>query len=183
MLSRLPLRALGGNSGGRWYGGAEKGTQIGCYFRQLGLRISGSSDRYPSRMIEKGRKLPSKRVRKIGPRSGEDRLLMLDGRTREAQLLAETRRDLLRHVGERPNAVQARLIERAAMLTLYVAMFDLKAAEAGGLSERDSRQYLAYSNSLTRMLARLGSEPAAPPQLTLEQHLAALAARSANATA
>jgi hypothetical protein len=70
-------------------------------------------------------------------------------------LMKRVREDLTRHVGN-PSAVQRALIDRAAMLTLHVALFDARALEAGGLSERDARQYLAYSNSLTRTMAQLG---------------------------
>ena len=42
------------------------------------------------------------------------------------------------------------------MLSLYVEMTDIKALDEGGLSAEDSKKYLAYSNSLTRLLIQLG---------------------------
>ena len=107
------------------------------------------------------------KARHITPRSGAGTLAKLDQRTREARLLRETRESLIRHLGASPSAVELALVDRIALLTLHTALFDRKALEAGGLSERDSRSYLAYSNSLSRALRALGVEPAAarPPSL------------------
>jgi hypothetical protein len=91
-------------------------------------------------------------------------LAKIDRRRREARLLETTRADLAAHVGGAPSAVQRRLIERAAMLTLHVALFDERAIAAQGMSERDAREYLAYSNSLTRTLKALGVDGAAHSQ-------------------
>jgi hypothetical protein len=113
----------------------------------------------------------SEKAREIGPHSRPHRLLKVDGRTREAALMRETREQLIAHVGN-PSCVQLRLIDRAALLTLHVAMFDARALDAGGLSERDSRQYLAYSNSLARALAQLGLQPVAAKAPTLAEVLA-----------
>jgi hypothetical protein len=57
------------------------------------------------------------------------------------------------------------LAERAVTLTLYVSLYDRRAAEAGGvMSGRDSRTYLAFSNALTRTMKALGIKAAAQPQ-------------------
>lgn len=108
----------------------------------------------------------------IGRYSRRYTLAKLDGRRREARLLQVARDELLAHVGGAPSAVQARLIERAAMLTLHVALFDARAIEANGLSDRDAREYLAYSNSLTRALAQLGIKAAALKPPSLAEHFA-----------
>jgi hypothetical protein len=109
-------------------------------------------------------------LRLASPYAKTSTLLRLDGRRREVRLLRETRAALMAHVGERPTATQKALVEICASLQLYVSLFDAKALREGGLGERDSRQYLAYSNSLTRALARLGLNKAAqepkPPPLT-----------------
>ena len=76
--------------------------------------------------------------------------------------MRETRSALLAHVGT-PSATQRALVERAVMLTLHCALFDRRALEAGGLSERDGKSYLAYSNALARTLRALGLKGAAPP--------------------
>ena len=97
----------------------------------------------------------AEKARRIGPYSRPNVLAKLDGRTREAALLRRVRADLTAHVGGHPTATQRALIDRAALLSLHVALFDARALESGGLSERDSRSYLAYSNSLSRCLRAL----------------------------
>ena len=89
---------------------------------------------------------PRKRVRRrLGPHTREHQLLAgLDWRTREGKLLAAARAELIAQVGGHPNNVQKALIERAARLTLYIELMDRDAVEAGTMSERNSRQYLAW---------------------------------------
>ncbi len=70
--------------------------------------------------------------------------------------MADTRRSLIAHVGGKPSTVQLALIERCVWLTLRCWIFDKKLGTTGAMSERDSREYLAYSNSLTRNLRALG---------------------------
>ena len=96
----------------------------------------------------------------------------LDGRTCEAKLLRETRLSLAEHLGGNPTATQRALIDRAAWLTLHMAQLDRKAADGGGLTEHDSRTYLAWSNSLTRTLTAIGMKAAQPRAKTLPEHLA-----------
>jgi hypothetical protein len=114
----------------------------------------------------------TEKVRQIGPYSKPHMLAKLDRRGRTAQLMERVRAELVAHVGE-PSATQSALIDRASILTIYVAQFDAKALEAGGLSERDARQYLAYSNSLSRVLAQLGLKAAAEKSPSLAEHIAA----------
>lgn len=94
--------------------------------------------------------------KRLGPYSRPRALARMDGRTKEARFLRDTRADLLRHVGGTPTVVQAALIERAVILSLRVAQMDAKAADGGVLTEHDSRTYLAWSNHLTRTLRQLG---------------------------
>jgi hypothetical protein len=89
-------------------------------------------------------------------------LAKLDRRTREARLLAAKRAEFTAHIGGSPNAVQRTLIERAARMALFLEVMDREALEAGTMSERASRQYLALSNSLRLCLRELGVEEAAP---------------------
>ena len=90
--------------------------------------------------------------------------------------MERVRAELIEHLGGKPSAVQAALIDRIALLTLHVAQFDQKALEAGGLSERDGRQYLAYSNSLARALRDLGVRASSATGPSLAEHLARRAA-------
>jgi hypothetical protein len=57
--------------------------------------------------------------------------------------------------------VQKILIERASRLMLYIAMMDRQASRDGTLSERNSREYLAWVNSLRLTLREIGLKPAA----------------------
>jgi hypothetical protein len=116
----------------------------------------------------------------VGPYSRPNVLAKLDGRRREARLMQTVRDELTDHVGGNPTAPQRALIERAAMLTLHVALMDAKVMEpdAGPLSERDSRQYLAWSNALTRIMRDLGADKpkSNKPQRSLQDLIAGQAA-------
>lgn len=127
-------------------------------------RVTLALQEAPNRMVDK--------VRDIGPYSRPHRLANLDGRTKEAALLRTMRAELTAHVGGKPSATQRCLIDRAAMLTLHVALFDARALAAGVLSERDGRQYLAYSNALGRTMRELGIKGAAAAQPRLADVLA-----------
>lgn len=98
---------------------------------------------------------------KLGAYSKEIVLARPDGRTREARLLKQMRGGLVAHLGgeERLTAPQRALVERAAMLQLRLATLDAKILN-NEFTEHDSRAYLAWSNSLTRLLAQLGLDPA-----------------------
>jgi hypothetical protein len=88
------------------------------------------------------------------------------GRIKEGRRLQAFRADLIRHVGGVPTKVQAVLIDRATMLQCHVSRMDIQALVTGGMSDHASRQYLAWSNTLTRTLARLGLEAAPRPRET-----------------
>lgn len=110
----------------------------------------------------------------VGPYSRPHVLAKLDGRRREAKLMETVRNDLTEHIGGNPTATQKALIDRAAWLQLHVSLMDAKTLDDGGpLSERDSRQYLAWSNALTRILRDLGADkkPGQKPQRSLKDLL------------
>jgi hypothetical protein len=113
------------------------------------------------------------RRRRISPNPhtrGKALVANLDWRSREAKVLVAAREELTRHVGGEPNAVQRVLIERGARLMLYLEMMDAKAFEAAGtLTERDSRQYLAWVNALRLCLRELGLK-AAPAERLPDLH-------------
>jgi hypothetical protein len=92
----------------------------------------------------------------LGPHSSPHMLAKIDGRTKQSRLMP-ARDDLIAHVGGQPNSVQRTLIERAARLQLYIALMDAETSEAGTLSERNSRIYLAWCNSLRLCLRELAS--------------------------
>jgi hypothetical protein len=86
---------------------------------------------------------------------------------------------LIEHVGSQPSAVQRVRISRAARLALHLELMDRRSLTNFGMSDRDSRQYLAWSNSLSRVLAHVGlaattqpltavSAPCTPQRVTSE---------------
>jgi hypothetical protein len=90
---------------------------------------------------------------------------LIDGRRKEALFLKNYRAELIRHVGGRPNAVELALIERASRLALYLEAMDLRLATGEPFTEMEHRTYLAWSNTLARVLTRIGvkaSSEAAP---------------------
>lgn len=88
-------------------------------------------------------------------------------------MMAAIRFDLIQHVGGSPSVTQRLLIERCVQLSLHLALLDRKLATGEILGEGASRQYLAWSNSLSRALRELGLQPAATPKRRrLADHLA-----------
>jgi hypothetical protein len=101
----------------------------------------------------------------IGPHSRPHMLAKLDRRTKESRLLEAARASLTRHVGGSPNDIQRVLIERASRLMVYLELMDAQALEDGTMSERNSRSYLAWSNSLRLTLRDLGVKAAPSEKL------------------
>jgi hypothetical protein len=95
--------------------------------------------------------------RQIGPYSRSLRKGIIDGRSREGRFLAAYAADLECDLGGKGamTTIQHRLVERASMLGLHVLLFDEKAVKEGGLSPRDSREYLSLHGALTRTLAQI----------------------------
>jgi hypothetical protein len=110
-----------------------------------------------------------KKARRIGAYSRPKAMAKLDGRTVEARLMRETRANLEKHVGGTPSAVQQALIEQAVQLRLRLAVMDSKFAQTGSQTEHDSRTYLAWANSYSRLLRLLGMKGPAPKVPTLAE--------------
>jgi hypothetical protein len=105
-----------------------------------------------------------------------------DGRSREAALYRAVVKRLAAHVGGSPNHAQALIIGRIAWLQVHLARMDERAILDGGLSEHATREYLAWSNTVSRMLDRLGlvaATPAIDPMQALNAHFARRAAEEA----
>lgn len=110
----------------------------------------------------------------VGPYSKPNTLAKLDGRRREAKLMKDTVAELTAHVGGKPSTVQRRLIHRAAVLALRLAMMDAKAPD-GMMSERDAREYLCWNNAYVRTLREIdagatGEKPESPDDILREIH-------------
>jgi hypothetical protein len=98
-----------------------------------------------------------RRLTPLGPHTRQHRLLTgIDWRSRTGRTLVAARAELTAHVGGKPNNVQKALIERAARLMLYIELMDAEALKAGTMTERNSKQYLAWVNALRLCLRELG---------------------------
>jgi hypothetical protein len=106
-----------------------------------------------------------KRSRAIDPQQRAIRWAK-KGQTKEARLFGALRRELIAHVGGNPSAAERALIDRCAMLQTHLARMDEKMFLQGEMSDHAGRQYLAWANSVSRMLQALGLKAPAPKELT-----------------
>jgi hypothetical protein len=97
-------------------------------------------------------------------------LAKLDGRTKESHLVRETRAELTAYVGGNPTTVQRALIEQLAQIKLRLAVMDRKFVNTRAQTDLDSRMYLAWANTYSRMLVRLGVR--VPESHTVDNSLA-----------
>jgi hypothetical protein len=114
---------------------------------------------------------PPRRSRAVDPAARALRWAN-NGNSREAQLYREVVRRLRQHVGGKPNHAQELLIGRIAWLQMHLAHIDERAMQEGGLSPHAVREYLAWSNSIAKLIGRLGLEAARPQQPTIRDVLA-----------
>lgn len=94
--------------------------------------------------------------------------------SREAELWRRTIRQLRGQI-TKPSAAQELMIARIAWVTVHLSKIDAAALQAGGLSEHQTDRYLAWSNTISRMLDRLGLKSPdvyEDPQDALNQYFA-----------
>jgi hypothetical protein len=103
----------------------------------------------------------------------------LHGNSAPRRAAAKLRTDLIAHCGNRPSATQLAIIEQAAELKVRLAVMDQEFIRTGRRSAHASRDYLAWSNSLVRLLRQLGTHGEAEKVPTLADYLATRAAQSA----
>jgi hypothetical protein len=121
----------------------------------------------------------SMKTRGLRSNSRPHRFASIDRRTGEGRAFERFRAELVEYVGGTPSIVQSAIIERCAWVRLRIALMDEKML-AGGMTEQDGKSYLAWCNTLARLLGRLGVQPAtAPvdPMAALNAHLANIADR------
>jgi hypothetical protein len=122
-------------------------------------------------------------TRRTGPYSRLD-LPTFSGKTREGAFLRGVRAELVKHVGGRPSATQAALIEAAAQLRLRITLMDRKFSETHTHTEHDTRVYLAWVGSLARLMTRLDSlKGVADKPPALQDYLAARSTQTPAAAA
>jgi hypothetical protein len=83
--------------------------------------------------------------------------------------MRDTRKALVQHVGGKPSATQALVIDRIVNLTLRVATMDRKFAETRTITDHDTATYLAWSAALSRLTRQLGLVGAPPRAKTLAE--------------
>jgi hypothetical protein len=127
---------------------------------------------YVPQKARDGMTAAAEKTRVVGPYTRPFAISKIDQRTREARLIRETREELVRHVGGRPSATQAAMIEQLVQLKLRLAVMDRKFNKAGDMTEHDSRTYLAWANTYARNLARLGMRGTAEARPDLAAYLA-----------
>jgi hypothetical protein len=82
---------------------------------------------------------------------------LLDARSREGRFLRRYEKNLYDHVGGNPTIVERALISRASRVALHLELMDERSlAEGTVLGLHDHQHYVAWSNSLARILGRLG---------------------------
>ena len=97
----------------------------------------------------------------------------IDGRSREGRFLRSYEAMLREHVGGKPSVVKRQLIQRAARVALHLELLDEKSFAGGhALTMHDARFYIAWSNSLARLLSRLGMDAATEKAPSLIRALA-----------
>ncbi|MFL5289675.1 MAG: hypothetical protein ACJ8AW_54130 [Rhodopila sp.] len=74
-----------------------------------------------------------------------------------AKLVRDTHHELMLQCGDKPTAVQRAMIDQIIQLKLRLAAMDKRFAETGARTDHDSHAYLAWSNSLIRLLRDLGT--------------------------
>jgi hypothetical protein len=97
--------------------------------------------------------------------------------------MRDVRAELTKHCGGSPSATQRLIINQAAMLTLRLHLMDRRSLQDEAMSERNGRQYLAWSAALTRLLRQLGLKGATDQPATLQDYLASRSAPTSGAAA
>lgn len=81
--------------------------------------------------------------------------------------MRRVRDELTAHVGGKPSATQRLLIERCATLSLKIHLMDRAELQSEFTSEKNAREYLVWTNVLSRILRQIGMKgaPEQPPSI------------------
>jgi len=86
---------------------------------------------------------------------------------------------MLAHIGGTASFTQMAVIDRAAVLSLRIALMEAQTSSAGEMTEKNSREYLCWCNAYCRLMGQLGLQaaPAHPnPAQTLNDVVAGIVA-------
>jgi hypothetical protein len=98
---------------------------------------------------------------------------MIDGRSREGRFLRQYEGMLTEHVGGKPSVTQRCLIQRASRLALHLELMDERSLAGDHVfTVHDHNHYVSWSNSLARMLTRLGLDAQEGAPQTLAEAMA-----------
>jgi hypothetical protein len=94
---------------------------------------------------------------------GSRAIFRIDNRSVIGREVTKFRTALVQHCGGEPDAVQRQQIELACQLRARLLTMDLRFVELEGeQTELDSRTYLAWANSLSRLLLKIAPQNAKP---------------------
>ncbi|MGI4951185.1 MAG: hypothetical protein ACRYGM_05220 [Janthinobacterium lividum] len=82
------------------------------------------------------------------------------------------RAEMVAHLGGKPSATQLVLVDEAAWIRLHLAQLKAKTAAGHQMTEHDSRHYMAWSNSLSRLMRQLGLQGKAERAPSLGEYVA-----------
>jgi hypothetical protein len=86
----------------------------------------------------------------------------IDKRTKAARHIARVRAELLAHIGGTASFTQTAIIERAATISVRIAFMEAQTGADGEMSEKNSREYMCWSNAYCRLMAQLGLQAVQP---------------------
>jgi hypothetical protein len=96
----------------------------------------------------------------------------IHGNSGPMRAVKRLRADLLAHMGNKPSSVQLAMVDQAAEIKLRLAVMDETFRRTGRRSAHATGDYLAWSNSFTRLLRQLGLKSPADRGPTLAEILA-----------
>src|SRR4051794_33140672 len=113
------------------------------------------------------------KTKQLSPSCRVPVMYRLDLRTVEGRTISAIRARLVEYVGGNPNPKQILLIERVAWISLRIALKEQKLMAHGedALTTHDNNYYLAWSNTLNKLLKQL-HPPATEDTLRYENILA-----------
>ena len=88
----------------------------------------------------------------------QNRFRQIDGRLYEGKLERRTIKDLTEHLGGQLTPPQEILVRQAAKLVVTLDILGVELVDKGEVSDFAGRRYLAWVNTLRRMLETLGIE-------------------------